>query len=115
MVGVPLHGPAPDVVILPVPAARLRAAVAESQAWHDRDDDISTNRALNIARLIVLLTDGRWLSKSAGATALADAAPDLAPTLNAARAARATGAPLDPNLAAPLSARLAVLLREPAS
>lgn len=115
VVGVPLHGPAPDVVIPAVPAARLRAAVAESQAWHDRDDATSTNRALNIARLIVLLTDGRWLSKSAGATALADAEPDLAPTLNAALAARATGAPLDPNLAAPLSARLAVLLRESAS
>ncbi len=109
-VGVTLYGAAADATIPAVPAARLHQAIAESLAWHDAADAGSPNRVLNLARLIVLLEEGRWLSKPAGAVHLGRQEPKFRPALDEAALARAEGRWMDPALAAPLSERVAGLL-----
>ncbi|MCE1178964.1 MAG: DUF4111 domain-containing protein [Micrococcales bacterium] len=106
-VGLPLVGTrSPADVIPPVPEERLRQAVIESAHWHDGADAGSPNRVLNQARLLVLLEEGRWLSKQAGAEALRQQQPALTRAIDEAFAARAEGRWIDPQLAAPLSGLL---------
>ncbi|XVX19058.1 aminoglycoside adenylyltransferase domain-containing protein [Actinomycetota bacterium] len=103
-VGLPLVGTATAAAVIPpVPEDRLRRAVRESTQWHDDVDAGSPNRVLNLARLIVLLDEGRWLSKQGGGAALRLQQPGLTPAIDEALAARAEGRWMDPQLAAPLS------------
>lgn len=106
-VGIPLLGPPAAQVIPPIPGPRLRRAIEESHAFHDGPDKGSPNRVLNLARLIVLVEDGEWVSKPVGAQRLAQAEPEFAAALDAALRARAEGHWIDPTLAAGLSRRLA--------
>ena len=108
-VGVPLIGPPPGEVLPEVPRERIRAAIRNSQAWHDGPDAGSPNRVLNLARMVLLLEDDQWHSKTGGAQVLRQRAPELASVLDAALAARAAGRWIDPALAAPLSDRVRAL------
>ncbi|MEI2778468.1 MAG: aminoglycoside adenylyltransferase domain-containing protein [Tetrasphaera sp.] len=107
MVGLSRIGPPAADVIPEIPWPRLRQAIEQSQAFHDGPDSGSPNRVLNLARLIALVEDGRWLSKPAGAQWLSRAEPGFAPALDEALRARAEGRWLDPTLADGLSDRLA--------
>lgn len=105
--GVPLlEGMTAAEAIPPVPPARLRAAVRGSVDWHDGADAGSPNRVLNLARLLVLLTEDRWVSKQAGADQLRGTHPELDDAVQEALAARTQKRWMDPALAAPLSALL---------
>ncbi len=110
-VGVALLGPAPNEVLPEIPRDRLVAAIRDSQAFHDGPDAGSPNRVLNLARMVALLEDGRWLSKAAGAKALRERAPQFAPVLDAALTARADGSWIDTALASALSDRVRDLAR----
>jgi hypothetical protein len=102
-VGVPLTARSPITEAVPrVPRERLRQAIRESVEWHDGPDAASPNRALNLARLLVLLEEDRWLSKLEAA-ALGHSRPALATVLDEALRARASGRRVDPALAEPLS------------
>lgn len=109
-VGVTLDGTATPDVLPRIPADRLRQAVRESFDWHNGPDAGSPNRVLNLARLLVLVEQGRWLSKPAGAEELRRTHPELAGAVDEALRARAEGRWMDPDLAAPLSALLAARL-----
>lgn len=109
-VGVSLIGPSVDEVVPPVPWPRLRQAIEESQAFHDGADAGSPNRVLNLARLVLLVEDGLWLSKPEGAARLRASAPEFAPALDEALRARAVKRWLDPAPAEPLSRRLRAAL-----
>ncbi len=61
---------------------------------------------LNLARLVVLIDEGQWLSKLAGAEAVRVAYPGLAPVIAEALTARAEKRWTDPSLGAQLSALL---------
>lgn len=106
-VGVPLGDspPAKDA-LPPVPDHRVAQAIRESLAWHDGPDAGSPNRVLNLARLLVLVEDGRWISKQAGAQVLVDRHPEFADATAEALRARTEGRWMDPRLADPLSALL---------
>ena len=97
--------PAKDA-LPPVPDHRVAQAIRESLAWHDGPDAGSPNRVLNLARLLVLVEDGTWLSKQAGAQALIDHHPEFADAVAEALLARAEGRWMDPHLADPLSSLL---------
>lgn len=109
-VGVPLDGSPTADVIPQVPSDRLRRAIRESIEWHNGPDAGSPNRVLNLARLLVLVEEGRWLSKPAGAEELRRNHPDLASVVDEALRARNEGRWMDPGLAAPLSSLLAASL-----
>lgn len=102
--GLPLGGSSAARDVLPaLPPGRVVDAVRESVAWHDGPDAGSPNRVLNLGRMLVLLDDGRWVSKLAGAAEVRARYPALAPALDAALTARAGHGTLDPSLALPLS------------
>lgn len=104
-VGVPLGSDADAAAVLPeVPRDRVVRAARGSLEWHDGPDAGSPNRVLNLARLLVLLEEGRWLSKQGGGEALRASHPELAPAVDEALRARAEKRWMDPALAAPLSA-----------
>lgn len=109
-VGVPLDGKAPPDVLPQVSANRLAQAIRGSLEWHDGPDAGSPNRVLNLARLLVLVEEGRWVSKAAGAVELRRTHPELTGAVDEALCARAEGRWMDPDLAAPLSALLAARL-----
>lgn len=97
--------PAKDA-LPPVPDHRVAQAIRESLAWHDGPDAGSPNRVLNLARLLVLVEDGTWLSKQAGAQTLVDHHPEFADAVAEALRARTERRWMDPRLADPLSALL---------
>ncbi|TBT87250.1 DUF4111 domain-containing protein [Propioniciclava sinopodophylli] len=72
----------------------------------DGPDAGSPNRVLNLARLVVLVEDGTWLSKQAGAQTLVDHHPEFADAVAEALRARTERRWMDPRLADPLSALL---------
>lgn len=106
-VGVPLgDSPPPEDALPALPDHRVAQAIRESLAWHDGPDAGSPNRVLNLARLLVLVEDGTWLSKQAGAAALIARHPEFADAVSEALLARAEGRWMDPHLADPLSSLL---------
>lgn len=109
-VGVPIVGPPAADVIPEVPGERLHQAIRESLRWHDAADAGSPNRVLNLARLIVLLEQGTWVSKPQGAALLRQSRPEWSAALDEALRARAEKRWLDGGLAQPLSDRLAELV-----
>ena len=113
-VGVPLAARLPVTeAVPPAPDRRLRQAVRESLAWHDESDAASPNRVLNLARLAILLDEGRWLSKPDAAAALARSHPSLHTVLEQALLARSQNLEMDPALAQPLSELVRDRLRQP--
>lgn len=103
-VGVPLEGArAASEVIPEVPAGRVRRAVDESITWHDGPDAGSPNRVLNLARMLVLATEGRWVSKPAGAAEVRARNPEFAGAIDEALRARAESRWMDPAYAESLS------------
>ncbi|HEU4412523.1 MAG TPA: aminoglycoside adenylyltransferase domain-containing protein [Polyangiaceae bacterium] len=105
-IGVALEGPPLAEVVAPIPRAMLLAALAASLEWHERFDAGSPNRVLNAARSLCWAETGAVVDKIAGARWLREAAPDLAPGLDAALEARREGRWLEPGAGAPVLARL---------
>ena len=112
-IGVPVAGSDTAAAVIPeVPTNRIHLAIRESLAWHDSTDAGSPNRVLNLARLLVLLDRGLWLSKLAGAEATKISHPELAECIDEALRARAEKRWMDASLAEPLSAELGLRLSE---
>ena len=68
-----------------------------------RPDAGSPNRVLNLARMLVLATEGRWVSKPAGAAEVRARNPEFADAIDEALRARAESRWMDPAYAESLS------------
>jgi predicted nucleotidyltransferase len=118
-VAIPLRGPAASDVWAAPSERDVRSALAEGLRWYGESGGDPVGTLLAASRAWHHLATGQWTSKTTAARwaarELATEAPDLAATVTAAAAVRATGTPaaeipLATQAAARLSARTIALL-----
>ncbi len=110
--GIALAGPPALTLFAPLPRPWLRAALAESLAWHAANPDEAEpeNTVLNACRAWLFLAEGRWASKDEGAAWALEREPGLAVVADAVAVRRGErDGPLDAAAAAELVARVSVL------
>ena len=96
--GVVLAGPPPAEVFAGIPRALLLPVLADAIRWHAEGDGEPDDTVLNAARALRYAETDTWASKpAAGVWALARVPDDS--VVAAALAARAGGAPVDPDAA----------------
>ena len=110
--GIALVGPPALTLFAPLPRSWLRAALAESLAWHAANPETAEpeNTVLNACRAWLFLVEGQWASKDEAAAWALEREPGLA-VVRAALAVRCgeAGRPVDAAAAAELAARVSVL------